>query len=467
MSGINLMNIAKGGLLSHQTAINLTGTNVSNINTPGYTRQRAVFDSVSNVTMGAQDAQTGVVIKHIERIYDRFIASQIARQTQDYEYSKSQREEMGRIEVVFNDYNSGISTLLDRFWNALGELSQNPSSQIERVAVLSAAQTLTETVRSVGEQLISQQQAVNTQVVDLVREANDSIAVIADLNEKIMQTRAGQGNTNDLMDKRTTELNRLAALVDFQYMEDANGAANLFLSDGTPLVLGLDTWRLELDVDQDNSQFYTVSVEGAVAERAPLSGGKLAAILDVRDRVIGGPEGYLQKLDDFAALFATEFNRNHADGFDLYQNQGQDFFVRDESLGEYAWLRSIAVNRAIQADVNHIAASATVGGDGMNALALGALKDATVTLGDRQTTINSHYATLVAGIAQDVADSKRLADHHLSLMSQLNNQREEVSGVSIDEEMLNLVRFQMGYQASARLCSVADEMIAELLNMAR
>lgn len=467
MSGINLMNIARGGLLSHQTAINLTGTNVSNVNTPGYTRQRAIFDSVANLTMGATETKTGVIIKEIERTYDRFLASQIAGQVQDYEYSKTRQEELGRIEVIFNDYNEGIGQLLNTFWNALGDLSQNPSSQIERVAVLSAAQSLTETFRSVGEQLVNQQEAVNSQVVDLVREANDYIDAIADLNEKIMETKAGQGNTNDLMDKRTTEINNLASVIDFHYMEDAHGAANLFLSDGTPLVLGLDTWHFKLDVDEDNSQFYNVSVEGAAAETAPLSSGKLAAVIDIRDRVIGGPDGYLKKLDDFVAIFAEEFNRVHNEGFDMYQNQGRDFFVRDESLGEYSWIRSITVNSDIVADVNYIAASATVSGDGMNALAMGALKDTEVMLGDRRTTINSHYATLVAGIAQDVADSKRLAEHHLSLMNQLNNQREEVSGVSIDEEMLNLIKFQMGYSASARLCTVADEMIQEILALSR
>ncbi len=466
MSGINLMNIAKGGLLSHQTAINLTGTNISNINTPGYTRQRAIFDSVANMTMGANEAQTGVIIKDIERIFDRFLSAQIARQTQDYSYSNARREELSRVEVIFNNYNEGVGHLMNQFWGSLGELSMNPSSQIERVALLSSAQSLTENIRSIGEQLLGQQDAVNAQVVDLVREANDHINAIADLNEKVMQTRAGQGSVNDLLDKRVTEINKLSELIDFHHMEDIDGAINIFLSDGTSLVLGLDTWNLQLDVDEQNASFYNVSVEGARAETAPLAAGKIAAMLDIRDSVIGGSEGYLQKLDDFVAVFATEFNAIHGVGFDLYQNLGGDFFVHDETL-DYSWLRTIAVNDHIIADVNRIAASATVNGDGMNALAMDALKDKTVALGDRQTTLNSHYATLVAGIAQDVGDSKRLAEHHLSLSNQLINQREEVSGVSIDEEMLNLVKFQMGYQASARLCSLADEMIQTLLGMTR
>ncbi|OPL13762.1 MAG: hypothetical protein AVO39_10040 [delta proteobacterium MLS_D] len=466
MAGINLMNIAKGGLLSHQTAIDLAGSNISNINTPGYTRQRAVFNSVANLTMGAQDAQTGVIIKDIERVYDQFIASQIAGQTHAHTYSDTRREELGRVEVIFNNYNEGIGHLMDEFWCSLGDLSMDPSSHIERVAVLSAAQSMAESFRSVGEQLVSQQESVNTQVVDLVREANDHIDALADLNEKVMQTRAGQGNVNDLLDKRTAVVDELAALIDFSHMEDADGAVNLFLSDGTPLVLGLDTWHLELGVDEENSSFYTINVEGASASSAPLAGGKIAALLDIRDRVIGGDEGYLQKLDDFVAVFADELNTLHRTGYDMYGNMGGDFFTRDETR-DYAWLTSLAVDDAVAADVNRIAASATVNGDGMNALEMGALKDSVVTLGDRQATINNHYSTLVAGIAQDVADSKRLAEHHLSLMNQLTNQREEVSGVSIDEEMLNLVRFQMGYSASARLCNVADEMIEELLQLSQ
>lgn len=466
MSGINLMNIAKGALLSHQTAINLTGTNISNINTPGYTRQRAVFDSVANMTMGATEAQTGVIIKSIERIYNRFIDTQITRQTQLHYYGDTLREEMGRVEVVFNNYNEGIGHLLNEFWNTLGDLSMNPTSQIERVAVLSAAQSLADTFRSMGEQLIGHQEDTNTQIIDLVREANGHISAIAELNENIMQTRAGQGSINDLLDKRSAEVNSLAALVDFQYMEDAEGAINLFLSDGTPLVLGIDAWHIKAEADEQNWSYYNISVEGAAAPTAPLSGGKIAALLDVRDRIIGGDEGYLQKLDDFVALLAEELNSLHSSGYDAYQGQGGDFFVRDESL-DYAWLTSIRIRDGIIADVNLIAASSTVSGDGMNALNMGALKDAVVRLGERETTINSHYATLVAGIAQDIADSRRLAAHQTSLMNQMVNQREEISGVSIDEEMLNLVKFQMGYQAAARLCNVADEMIQEVLAMGR
>lgn len=468
MSGINVMNIAKGGLLSHQTAIDLTGTNIANVNTPGYTRQRAVFDSVTNSTMGANQAQTGVVIKGIERIYDRFLATQIALQTHAFAYSGTYREQLSRVEVIFNNYQDGIGTLMNNFWGSLGDLSMNPTGQIERVAVLSDAQILAESFRSAGEQLVNQQEAANEEIVDFVREANGHISTVVDLNEKIMQTMAGQGSLNDLLDKRTEAINRLAELINFSVMESADGSVSLFLADGTPLVLGMESWRLELTVDENNTAFFNVSVEGSNNPRAPLSGGRIAALLEARDRIIGGPEGYLQRLDDFVRVFAGEINRIHADGYDSYQGTGRDFFVRSEDPAiAYSWLTTMAVNPDIVADVGRIAASSSVSGDGINALRMGALKDAVVTLGDRETTFNNHYATFIAGVGRDVADSGRLFSHHQSLMSQMINKREEVSGVSIDEEMINLVRFQMGYQASARLISAADELIQTLLAMTR
>lgn len=468
MSGINVMNIAKGGLLSHQTAIDLTGTNIANVNTPGYTRQRAVFDSFANATMGANQAQTGVVIKGIERIYDRFLETQVALQTHAYAYSESFQEQLGRVEVTFNDYQLGIGTLMNQFWDALVDVSMNPASQIERVALLSDAQVLAESFRSAGEQLISQQEAANEQMVDFVREANGLIAKVADLNEKVMQTMAGQGNLNDIMDKRTDAINRLAELIDFTVMESADGSVSLFLADGTPIVMGMDTWLLKLTVDEGNASFYNVSVAGSNNPRAPLSGGRIAALLDVRDSVIGGPEGYLQQLDDFVSRFASAVNEIHREGYDAYQGTGRAFFVRREDPGIlFPWVTTITVNPDIEADVNLIAASSTVSGDGMNALRLGALKDAVMLLGDRETTLNNHYSTFIAGVGRDVADSRRLFGHHQNIMNQMSNRREEVSGVSIDEEMINLVKFQMGYQASARLISLADELIQSLLTMTR
>ncbi len=451
MSGISTLQIAKDALLSHQAAISTTGTNIANANTPGYTRQRPIFSTLGQ----------SVKVLNIERIYDQFLGVQINERMHSLGCSEAKQDGLGRIEMIFDEVgDGGISELLNKFWNAWEDLSANPSGQTERLSLVSVSQSLTSKFRAYGDQILSLQHDANSRIDNLVQQVNRDISDIADINGRIATTPKDDSSMNDLRDKRAELLSGLAEIVDFHYLEDSSGSINIYLSDGMFLVEGVQTGELGVvPGNHVNTLFYDVvfkdDADKVVINNA-ITGGKLKGYLDVRDTEA---ESYMTSLDDVAASLVVEVNTQHKQGYDMNQNLGEKFF--DSTKTE---ARNMEVSAAIVTDINKIAASATVNSDGDNAGVVGALRDE-LLMNEGNATINGYFDSVVWRIGQDAADANRAFDHHTNLLTQMTNKREAISGVSIDEEMINLIKYQNGYNAAARLCSVASQLADTLINL--
>lgn len=459
MSGISALNIAKDSLLSHQTAINLTGSNIANVNTTGYTRQRPVFTTSGTMDVEAGLVQMSVSIDQIERMYDRFLEAEINEQIQDMGYSETRKEQLEIIEIIFNETTGeGIDDLLNEFWGAWEDLSANPEGQAERVALLSAAESMTYLFRSYSSDLVAVQDDANAAIGDLVNQINSKLTSIADLNEKISQNETGTGDTNVLRDERTLLVKELAEIIDIQYFEDSSGALNIFISNGLTLVEGENYYTLDVQANAGNSFYYDVVFTDTPGQSINnyITSGKLAGFMEIRD--VTAVE-YLNDLNTLAATLVQEVNAQHQLGYDLSNNVGGDFFdpTKTDAL-------TIEVSSSIINDINTIAASETVNGDGNNALYIGRLKDSLVLNGNT-STFNGYYASFIGQIGEDVASADRICDHHSDLMDQLTIKRESISGVSIDEEMLNLIKYQTGYSAAAKLCATVQELVDTLLGL--
>lgn len=458
MSGIDTLNIAKDSLLSHQTAINITGTNIANTNTTGYSRQRAAFSTLAQ----------SVEIAGIERIYDQFLGVQINEQANNLGDSEAKKDALSRIEMALNETDGGgINELMNKFWGAWEDLSANPSGQAERQTLVSVSQSLTSMFRSYSNELIAAQDDANTRISVLVNQVNDYSSDIADINTRILQ--AGANDTDDpglnsLRDKRANLLLELAEIVDFHYVKDSKDSISIFLSNGMSLVDGGQTWELDVVTENHASDpsFYDVVFKDETDNviNSSITKGKLAALLEVRDTTA---KGYLDSLDDLAVALVSEVNTRHKLGYDMNQNLGEDFFVFEAEVEEAGYMK---VSANIIADANKIAASETVSGDGGNAVSMSIIKDA-LTMSGGTSTFSAYFSSLVGQVGQDVAYVNRSFDHHTNLMSQLTNRREGVSGVSIDEEMMNLIKYQTGYNASARLFVAAEELAATLMNLVK
>ena len=460
MSIGSLLVTARDTLLANQMAIDVTSANVSNMDTPGYTRQRAAMQSIGGVNAGSTSTQLSVTVDRIERIYDRYIESQLGEQRQNSGYSDALLQGLNNIQLILDDsQGGGLNDQLNKFWSAWDTLSNNPDGIVERSALLSAAENLSGTVASYKSDLDSVSANISQNISDIVSQINDKVSQISDLNGQITGIAGDKGEKNALLDKQAEALKELRSMVNVASLENADGSINVYLSNGDPLVQGIESHPLSVELDvSGQSNVYSDNATHAPVNSL-LTGGKLGAYIKLQDMII---PAYISDINEFASSLATRVNDLHRTGFDAYKNTGLDFFTIDADPTKAA--ATLSVNSAIVADINRIAASASVTQDGEVASRIAAVRDE-MSMNGNTATLNSFLSTMVGQIGQQVASAKTDNDHQTAILNNLTNQRESISGVSIDEEMINLIKYQMGYNAAGKLVMTTNDMLETLMGL--
>jgi flagellar hook-associated protein 1 len=462
MSISSLLFTSRDSLLAHQMAIDVTGANVANVNTPGYTRQRVDMKAQGFVEVKAAATQIGVTVDRVERLSSSYIESQIIEQQQNSGYSDALLQGLQNIELILDEtQGGGVSDQLNKFWSAWENLSNNPAGTVERSALLTASESLTDTLSSYKRDLDTISADMNTNIIDTVSEINNKVEEIRSLNAKIVGAMGSEyGDNNDLFDKRTQALKELAQLVDINQFENADGTINVNLSNGDSLVQSIIGHPLTVQPGNgDQSDVYSSQSIGEAINSA-LTKGKLGAYIELQSGIV--PE-YRDDINSFAIALANRVNELHNSGFDAYQNMGTDFFEISD-MGNAGG--SIRVSSDIITDTNRIAASLTVSGDGENASRMAAIQNELLTDGNT-ATLNSFISSIVGKIGNQVDNAQMNSDHQTVIMNHLDNQRESASGVSIDEEMVLLMKYQMGYTASGKLCQTVNDMLDTLMGLIR
>jgi flagellar hook-associated protein 1 len=460
MSISGLLSTARESLNVNQMAIDITGGNIANVNTPSYTRQRVDMTSINNVNVNGVSAQVGVGVGQVKQIYDRFINSQIVEQQQNTGYSDATLQGLQNIQGILDDTNGGgLNDQLNSFWAAWESLSQNPGGQVERSTLLSTAQNLTSTLTTYKQGLDSINKEMNNNIAGVVAQINSDTSQIADMNFLIMGPAGNNGDKNDLIDKRSQLLKDLGSLVNINQSENADGTINIYLPDGRALVESTNSQSLSVTIGGNarSSVEYSADISGGTLNSA-LTKGKLGAFVQLQDTII--PE-YMNDLNDFTTTLSNRVNGFHKVGFDAYGNTGTDFFTITDAANAAG---TIGVNSVIAADVNRIAASVTVSGDGGNANQIASVQNE-LLMNSNTSTLNSFLSSMVGQIGSQVADAKTNSDYQTAIMNSLNNQWQSISGVSIDEEMINLMKYQMGYNAAGRLITTVNSLLDTLMGI--
>lgn len=461
MSISSILFTARDSLMSQQMAIEITGGNIANVDTPGYSRQRTDFTSIGSISVKTTSAQVGAAVIRVERVFDRYLESQIIQQQQNTGYSDALLRGLQNIEVMLDDTDGGgINDQLNKFWSAWENLSNAPAGRVERSSLLSAAQNLASSLVSYRQNLDTINNDMNRNIADVVGQINSKVSEIRDLNARIIETVGNSGEKNLLYDKRTEALKGLSELVNITHFDNADGTLNIYLANGDPLLQGVLAQQLSYKVNADNrTDVYAATTTGETVNDV-LTKGKLGAYLELQNRII--PE-YTAYIDDFAQALADRVNELHAEGFDAYQNTGTAFFEIGSGSNMAGTIR---VNAAIAADVNRIAAATSVSGDGENSRRIAAVQH-DLLMNNNTASLNTFLATIVGQIGSEVSAAQTASSHQALIMNQLNTQRESVSGVSIDEEMIRLIKYQMGYNAAGKICAVVDEMMDTLMGLVK
>jgi flagellar hook-associated protein 1 FlgK len=456
-----VLSTATSALLTQQRAINVTGNNIANVNTPGYSRQRLNLETGLPTQTGLGMMSYGVTSTDVERVYDRFLGVQLNNENADLGRWEAQKGMLDRVEVVFDESAGyGLNQALSDFWNSWQGLSLNPEGQTERSVAAATSQGLADAIRQKYDDLEQVQEDIDTAVEGDVEAVNRLAAQIADLNQKIARTEIGGTNANDYRDRRDLALKQLAEIIDIQSFEDAGGQVVVSVGAGRPLVESGNTWQLSTQTNAEgHSDIFWPDVNGGLVNLSgAIGGGRIGGWLQTRDTKIAG---YQDDLDALAQGLIDEVNSLHAAGYGLDGTTGTDLFTGTGAA-------DMEVNPAVLSDLDLIAASAPPGayGNAGQAIAISALRTS-LTMNGGTSTFDAAANALVSQVGYDVQTAKANASHQADMMTYLENYRESVSGVSLDEEMVNLVKFEAAYNAAAKMVSMADEMLDSLMNMVR
>lgn len=461
-----MLNIGRSALQVNQQALQVTSHNIANVNTPRYTRQRLYIETTSPFMTGAGPIGTGVRAQEIKRVYDRFLSFQAMGERENYGRLSAEKDTVSKIEDIFNEVSgSGIKDRLNDFFNSLEDLSNNAGGHTERSQVLNNADMLANTIRNKASDLSSLRMNIDADIKSGIEEVNGIASQIAGLNEMVAEQELSGDTANDLRDKREKLMADLSNLLDYDTIEDRSGQVSIFVGKGSVLVEGKRYNKLTGTTNGANDNLADIEIEsgsGRTNITSSIGNGRLKGLLDVRDDVV---PGFRDRLNAFTAALVDQVNAQHASGYGLDGSTGLPLF--SVTAGSEASTVSVSIT-----DTNKLAAAfsdpLTVSGpsDNGNALLLSGLQDKSVaTLGN--ATLDGYYNSIVSDSGSRSQMASKSFEYQEFTKGQIEARIESVSGVSLDEEAADLIKFQRAFEASAKMITTADELMQTILDLKR
>jgi len=455
-SGIN---VALRAVLSQTQVMEVIEHNVANANTEGYHKQSAVLRAVSMspstatyYNYGSGQLGAGVTVSQVQRFTQSFYDTKyrsVASENSSWSYQSS---ELTRIEADFGDLsNTGLSTALDEFWTSWQDLAADPTNSSLRTMVLSDASALTNKFNSNSQSLVALQQDQNTALKDRADEVNSLAKTVADLNYQITQAYSVNQQPNDLLDSRDLALDRLAELAGAVSTTQDNGQVIVTIN-GHLLVSGQNTTELSTQTDPNDASINQIVWSDNGDTLSPQT-GEIGGILKVRDEYI---PGQLNALNQMAATLIDQVNTLHSSGYTQDGSDGGNFFSGTDAT-------NISVLDTLTAKDLAISSSKTEVGNSDIAAKIYNLRSQKLMNGNSQS-IGDYYNDKVTNLALITETAKTNKSQDSTVLDALDEQRQSVTGVSLDEEAANLTTTQKAYQAAARLMNTYDEMLDIVIN---
>lgn len=446
-----IFDISRRSLATYQKALNVTAHNIANAANPYYSRQRAILSTEKPEKGATFIWGSGIKMDTIERIRSKLIESQILTNNQDYYNHSKQSQLLSQIEQVFTEPSEiGISNLMNEFFNAWDELAVGPNSIPLRTNVIHSAENLAIKVDRINTDFDVIKTDVFNEFRDLTDTVNSYLKQINSLNAQIYQFKSVGQSPNDLLDTRDKLINELSQYANIRVSYDTKNSAILsfggvFAVDGTSYI--------QLEIDNVYGSL-GLKVKDTVTE-VKLTGGELFGLSEIYTSKI---PAYQNKIDTLFSTFVGQINSVHSAGFslDAVPQTGIDFF--DEYNNG-----KLVINSDILNDPLKISASGDgTGGNGDIAVQIAGMADEKVIEG---SSFHSYYSGLISKMGNDKLSSDRNSEATSLVVAQLKEQRSSNSGVSIDEEMTDIIKFQRIYEASAKLIQIADEMLQTIMQM--
>jgi flagellar hook-associated protein 1 FlgK len=467
------LNTARTALWASQRGLDVTGQNVANVNTDGYSRQRAELQSLGGATVPAVFAVSnsvggGVSAEKIIRIRDAFLEGRAQLEHATTASMTVADDTLARIEQAFREPGkTGIQAQLSDMWTAWGDVHNNSTEPGARSEVLQRTQTLVAGIQATRASLDQQWGGDHDSLSTLVADVNATASSIADLNQAIRRATQAGLPSNELADKRDVLVLKLSQQVGATSSPAEDGGITVAVG-GTTLVSGGSTRQLALVGSSDPDDLATnppriVTSPGTALVRA---GGTAEGLLTAMTSTL---PRYRTALDGLARQVAGELNAAHAAGYDQYGNPGEPLF--DDGSGTLPvdpttitaanlTLRITDPQKLAAASLSPAVAGGSPSGDNANA-------DAIYQLGLKAGGSDATYRKTIVALGVEAGTATNRLTTQSVIGTQVDASRESVSGVNLDEEMTNLLQFQHAYAAAGRLVSTIDGMLDTLINMVR
>jgi len=456
MSGLTSdLNVSVQSLLASTESMDVTTTNISNMNTSGYARRRVVLEE--STPTGLDGSTTGVDVKAIQSLRDNVLDLSINAATSQQNQSSTIASSLSATQVLFSDTaSSSISSTLDSFFSSLQQLSTSPSDDSLRSNVLTAASNVASSFQSTASSITDSQQQMDQDVVQATSDINSLLQQIATANGVIATANNLGQSSNTAEDQRSALLTQLSAIVGYKTVNSSDGLT-LTTDDGTPLVVGSKAYSLTNAID--SSGFNEVEA-GGVDITSTIQGGNLGGYIQTRDQSLAGMK---TQLDQFAFQFAQAVNSVQTSGSDEDGNTGVALFNPPDTTTGTATEAASSISVALTS-ASQIAAAATGGtsGDNTNVLKMIDLQNQSIING---ATPTATVANLTFSIGNAISQATSDATATGNILTQLQNQQGSVEGVSLDEESSNLVLYQRSFEAAAKIISTVDTLMGNLLDM--
>ena len=471
----SIFDIGRKGLKTNLAGLDVTGNNIANVNTEGYSREKIQFKPSHPFKTPYGVFGTGAEIEGINRIRDAIVDRQIRTQSSPLGEYEVLENLYTQIENIFSEPNAeyGIRTQIERLFDSFYELSNDPESGTARKVVYEQAKVLSEVINIIDQQLTILSEDIGVEINQKVNEINNISARIADLNIKIASAENNNASANQLRDERDLELDRLSKISNVYYNEESSGSINVSIGSNSIVSDGFRVSTLTATDYNDNGEIKTkVTGTESGVEFIPRV-GELKALMDARNTIISG---YRENLNLLASTLITQINAIHRNGVGLQGSLSEvphdnDFFAGTDA-------GDIDVSDAIKSSINNIAAAERnelehetgeieiwgSPGDNTIALQLANLKNVLV-LESNTESFDDYLAMVIGGLGVEARDAKDNSSRQEMVVTQFQNLRDSTSGVSLDEELTYLIQFQRGYQAASRIISTVDEMFTTLINM--
>lgn len=467
---------ARKALMAQQRSLDVTSHNIANANTDGYSRQRAELTTTTPYTIPGLKGQigTGVEVSTVIRLREEFADYQFRSENQALGKWETYSKAMERVEGIFAEPNSsGLKKAIGEFFNAWQELSTDGANETVRALVRQRGIAMTDMFHHLNRQLEETRLDLNEGIALAVKEINGIADQIAALNGQIYNNELTGYTANDLRDRRDLLVDKLSYFVNVRVQED-NGQYSVMVS-GTRIVSHTSATHMEAvpittGVDTGMYELHWKAANGPSGSGAPvqISSGQLAGYLEVRKDI---REKYMVELDKLAEAMAAEINAIHKQGWAQVDGVWETdiaFFAEPTKITA----KNIELAAAILDDAKGLSriaaagapvppATAPVLGDGSNALALAQLRH---NRGQGKDTYEHMYESVLGVLGVQAQYANRMTESQTFLTEQLQHRRQSVSGVSLNEEMTNMIKFQHAFNAAARLTTAMNEVLDTLIN---